>query len=143
MNPNILIHTRIALLLKLNVQMETILAAAKFDFAVCVSDAQVFKQCAFDMAQLNIQIADHFLEEGDAFLFQMTTKMHMVLHCALLAEFINPRTVRRFPGEDMMKHIQVLASSCVKGLQGYGAVNKMVSHYRLGLHLQISGVQIH
>jgi len=140
MNPALLLHKRILLMLKLNVQMETILALNKTSFALPAAEAHQFKQYAFDMAQLNNQIAEHFFEDGLPHLFQVTSKLHMVLHCALVAEHMNPRLVWCFSGEDMMKHVQTLASSCVKGLQGHAASIKMVSHYRLGLHLQNKGV---
>jgi hypothetical protein len=42
------------------------------------------------------------MEEEEAHLFQVTSKTHMALHCALLSKHINPRVVWCFSGEDMM-----------------------------------------
>jgi hypothetical protein len=141
MNPSLTLHKQILLLLKKNSQMEEMLATYKDSFALPDAEAMLFKQYAFDLAQLNNQISEHFMEEEEPYLFQVTSKTHMVLHCALLAKYINPRVVWCFSGEDMMKNVQLLAVSCVKGVQGPKAVNKMVSHYRLGLHLQIQQSQ--
>jgi hypothetical protein len=136
MNNALRLHKQILLLLKLNVKMETILTKCKADYAIPAADAAVFKQCAFDMAQLNSQLADHFMED-DCNAFQVTSKLHMVLHSALMAEHLNPRVVWCFTGEDMMKHYQHLAGSCVKGLKGPAAHKKMMTHYKLAMHLQM------
>ena len=135
MNPAIILHKRILLMLKKNSQMEQLLNTYKDSSALPDAEAMLFRQHAFDLAQLNNQISEHFMEEEEAHLFQVISKTHMALHCALLSKHINPRVVWCFSGEDMMKHIQTLAVSCVKGVQGPKAVNKMVQHYRLGFHL--------
>ena len=116
MNQALAIHRQISLMLQMNLRMETILTLCRDCTVLTDGYAEEFKQCAFDMAQLNSQVSEHFLEDEEANLFVVTTKLHMVMHCALLAKHINPRLVWCFSGEDMMKHGQILASSCVKCL---------------------------
>lgn len=74
--------------------------------------------------------------EDDAQLFNITQKLHFLLHSAMLAKFINPRRVWCFQGEDSMRHFQHLAKSCTKGLNSAGAGLKMVQHLRLAMHLK-------
>ena len=106
MNPAITLHKQILVMLKKNHQMEELLNTYKESFALPDAEAMLFKQHAFDLAQLNNQISEHFMKEEEVFLFQVTSKTHMVLHSALLSKHINPRVVWCFSGEDMMKHIQ-------------------------------------
>jgi hypothetical protein len=58
----------------------------------------------------------------------------MLLHIAMMAEFINPRQVWCFTGEDMMHKVQGLGQSCVRGVRNPRATVKMAKHYRLGLN---------
>ena len=140
MNPALVVHRRIHLMLKCNVMMEDIMSEHKNDFALPPESATKFKQTAFTMAQLQTQVAEHFLsnclhEQGQP-LFDITSKTHMVLHCALLSGSINPRKTWCFTGEDMMQKGQILFASCAKGDTGPDAVCKGMSHYRLALHLE-------
>ena len=89
------------------------------------------------MAQLQTAIAAHFMEQGQQ-LYDITSKTHMVLHCAMLSKHISPRVSWCFSGEDNMKVTQTLAKSCVRGLTGSAAQVKMAQHYRLGLHLSLA-----
>lgn len=134
-NPNLLVHRRISLVLKCNVQMESILTEHRYDFSLPPQAAAAFKHAAFSMAQLQTQLAEHFLD-SDVPLFDITPKTHMVMHCALLAGSINPRVVWCFAGEDFMQRGQTLAKSCVRGVRVSDANVKMARHYRIGLHMR-------
>ena len=135
MNPVLGIHKKIKLMLKLNVKMESILCDYREDFALPGEAAAQFKEAAFGLVQLQTQIAEHFID-SDVRLFDITSKTHMMLHCALIAKHLNPRVVWCFTGEDMMKHSQLLAKSCVKGTPNQAASVKMAQHYRVGLDLK-------
>ena len=94
MNPAITLHKQILVMLKKkNHQMEELLNTYKESFALPDAEAMLFRQHAFDLAQLNNQISEHFMEEEEAHLFQVTSKTQMVLHSALLSKHINPRVV--------------------------------------------------
>ena len=133
------IHQMIHLMLKLNVQLESILTEHKNEIVLPTEAANCFRDAAFSICQLQSQIAQHFIEQSaecGSKLFDVTSKTHFVLHCALLARFINPRVVWCFTGEDFMHKSQVVAQSCVKGHNGAQATSKMCHHFRLGMHLQ-------
>ena len=125
-------------MLKCNVLMEQILTEYRDADALPQKQAFKFKRAAFAMGQLLTQLAEHFLQEGGHHLFDITSKLHMVLHAAVLAEHINPRKVWCFTGEDFMHIMQTLAQSCTRGANGPAAVSKMIAHYRLGMHFRFT-----
>lgn len=136
MNENVDLHRQIRLMLKLNVRMESILNDHAGEIALPPVPAESFKEAAFQMGQVHSMVAEYFLTEEAYKLFDLTCKLHHVMHCALLAKYLNPRKVWCFTGEDMMGKDQEMAKSCVKGNSGPRAVVKMSSHYALGLHLK-------
>ena len=87
MNPNLEIHKAIRAMLKLNVQMESILDQYKHHIALPSRPATQFKNCATGMAQMQLKCCQHFLGEPDIKAFNITSKTHMVVHSALLAGF--------------------------------------------------------
>lgn len=136
MNKNLEIHKTIQTLLKLNVKMEQILESHKEAVALPEQAAMQFKNCAMAMAQMQLKCSEHFLEEPDIKAFNITSKTHMVVHSALLSKYLNPRKVWCFSGEDFMRKVQRLGESCVTGNNAAQASIKMVSHYRVAMHLE-------
>lgn len=123
----------IALRLKLNYKIETLLTDFKDHYAFPEPAASEFKQNAFGVYALQTQIMKHFLDE-DLQLFSVTSKSHMVLESVLLCDKVSPRLLWTFAGEDQMAKTQLLARACVKGNSPAQAKMKMSQHYRLGLH---------
>jgi len=134
MNKNLLTHRQVDLYLRLNIQFESILGDHSRHFALPPAARTAFVDCAFSMMQLCSQLATHFIDEAIP-MFDMTSKVHMVVHIALLSKWINPRCAWCFRGEDMMQKVQFLLQSCVRGNHGALCFRTMVAHYRLGLHL--------
>lgn len=134
MEPDNAIHKQIKLMLQLNAKMEKILDMYKGCFALPSDDAQKFTKYAFGMAQVQSQLASHFLQNHSQQLFKSTAKIHMVLHSALLSHIVSPSLVWNFRGEDMMRRIQKLGESAVRGNRGFQASMKMVDHYRIAMH---------
>ena len=128
-------------MLKCNAHMEKLLSEHSAAVVFPLAAANKFKKLAFAMAQLQNQVAEHFLTEGGQYMFDITSKTHMVLHCALNAGLINPRRVWCFTGEDFMQHSQRLAQMCTRGNTGPEAANKMISHYRIGLHFLLEDME--
>ena len=129
------IHRVIALMLKLNVKMEEILTEHKHLNALPKSEAKTFTAAAFGMAQCMHEAAEHYLTD-DIKMFDITAKLHMIMHCALLAEHINPRLVWCFTGEDMMKQYSTLVGASAKGTPGTLVARKCIIKLRLAMHLQ-------
>lgn len=134
MNDNILLHRQIHLLLRLNIQFEKLIDDFRDSYALPEHAANALTDCAFSMMQICTQCAEHFLDDGIP-LFDLTSKSHFVVHIAMLSRHVNPRLTWCFRGEDMMRKVQELLQSCVRGNHGALVFRKMISHYRLGLHL--------
>jgi hypothetical protein len=139
MNAMLETHKQIRLMLLLNVKMESLLELHHDEFKLPESASKQFIQYGFGMAQCQTVLAQHYEnEEVGKTLFASTAKIHMVLHAALTSGALNPALVWCFVGEDFMRKVQKLGESCVRGVTPPQALNKMVSHYRLAMHLQFS-----
>lgn len=142
-NPNLQIHRQILLFLKLSGQIDAVLEEYKGEYALPAPAALKFKKLVFNMGYLVILLENHFKnEEGVPHLFTATSKLHGVAHTALWAEFVSPRLVLCFTGEDYMHHVQSLAQSCIAGTGPYLTVNKTVDKMRVALHIQFTKGEI-
>ena len=93
MNSNLALHRQIRLMLKLNVHIENILSDYAHEIALPAAPAESFKRTAFQMGQVYSMVAEYFLTEVAYKLFDVTCKLHHVMHCALLAKYLSPRKV--------------------------------------------------
>ncbi len=111
-------------------------------YALPPDEDKAFVKAAFSMAQLSVQLRDHFANNTSHKVFTITSKTHMLLHIALLAGIIHPRLTWCFSGEDYMKRVQRLISSCCTGRPDpSGSQAKVAKHYRLGLHLGFNNIE--
>ena len=80
-------------------------------------EAEVLCKTIFSMAHVHHHLEVHFRAEEDApkNLFAVTSKLHSLCHCALLAGFISPQLTWCFRGEDYMRCCATLAASCMPG----------------------------
>jgi hypothetical protein len=135
-NPNVDMHKKNGIMLKLNVQMEAIIDEHKHAFSLPAEAAASFRDAGFSMFKLQNNVAKHYLGDAEAKLFCVTTKSHMVMHAIDFAEYINPRLVWCFAGEDLMQHQRRLAQASVKGNKSDNALlklaikNKYAAHFR-------------
>ena len=132
------IHRMITAMLKLNVEMETILAANKCYDAFPPIPARRFHACANQMAHIQCLLYDRFVDEPGPTLFGVTSKLHSLVHIASLAAFLNPQRVWCFAGEDYMNVCKILCKQCVHGVKPFFAPAKMMSHFQVGMHYQMS-----
>jgi hypothetical protein len=139
MNPALQIHSKIKLLLKLNNQVEELLAVHSHSVCLPSQAATKCTKYVFAMIQMQTELETYFSQDADCTqqLFNVTGKYHMILHSAMLSSCIHPWLVWCFMGEDFMRKIQRIGEACVRGLQPTQVSTKMVSHYRLALHLQL------
>jgi len=133
-------HKDITVLLQANVQMEKILDKFADSVALPANVAKQFIKCSRLMAQLLCKCSEHYLPNPNLKVFNITSKTHMVIHCALLSKYLNPRKVWCFSGEDFMRKVQRIGESCVSGTSPAQAIMKMVSHYRVGLDMELKKI---
>ena len=133
MHEGLLVHRKIRLLLSLNVMMEEILNEHKDAPALPTEAAATFRATALSMGRVLSQVAEHYAYEGWQ-LFDMTSKLHFIMHIADLSSHINPRRTWCFLGEDFMQKMQRLGKSCMKGNTTARATCKLAQRHRTGLH---------
>ena len=133
-NSALILHRRIALMLKHNVHLETMITNHKEDFAFPAGPAQEFEETATGMLLLLTQIADHFVEEGLK-VFDITSKSHFLQEMAIMSRCVSPKVTWCFMGEDQMQRMQQIAKACVRGNKVDKQTLKLARHYRLALHL--------
>ena len=136
-NPRLHVHQQISLMLKQNVLMESVLTEHKDVLQFPAEGAQAFRKATTNMLLLHAAVATHFAHAGLQ-IFDITSKFHLLQHIADYSEYVSPRVVWCFSGEDLMRHTQKLAQSCSRGVGPCQVVGKMARKYRLALHLQYS-----
>ena len=141
MNPVLSVHTKIELLLKLNCKLEDTLSFYSDEIKLPAPAAKRCDEYAMALLQLQLELNQHFLEDDACtkVLFSLTSKGRMIRHSTLLSSYIHPWRLWCFMGEDFMRRVQKIGEASVRGLQATAVSTKMVSHYRLGMHLQLSG----
>ena len=132
------VHNQIRSMLQANVRAESILDAHAKAYCLPPAAAVKFEDAVSLMFQLQNQLAEHFLQDEDNVkVFNRTSKINFCCHSARLAKYLNPRMVWCFRGEDMMRHTQKLAKTCVRGLKKTGVPIKMAKCYKNGFHLSL------
>ena len=134
-NCNLEVHRKIELYLRLNVEVEEMLITYREELSLPLLEAKQFEDAFTAMLLLLTSIAEHFLVDR---LFNITQKAHFLRHCSILSRFLNPRLTWCFQGEDMQKRMSGLAKACVNGQRPGQTIAKMISRYRLALHLEFS-----
>jgi hypothetical protein len=129
-------HRQILLLLKMSVRLEQIMVeqreAIRFDPPV----ADEFFQCAIAYAQLASALARRYNSVGIS-MFDITIKMHYLVHGAYRARHLNPRLGWCYGGEDFQNKVKRLGQSCVRGTAPWQLSVKFVTKYVFGLTLRI------
>ena len=131
------VHKRIRLILDLNVRISKILhefSPKHGHFNVPEPAYGRLKSMALDMAQLHVQVLEHFQAEGSK-IFNMTSKTHFALHSLLLAQHIHPALVWCFKGESMMRRTSTIWKSCVDGSRHWQVSIKAALKYRTAFTL--------
>ena len=87
------IHRDIALVLKLNCAMETLIEDYRTEYSFPPEAARRFQSACDGMLLMLSKVAKHYAEEGQQF-FDLTNKWHFLQHLGLLAGGISPRPLQ-------------------------------------------------
>ncbi len=138
-NENLELHRQLLAMLKLNCKMEEILDAFKeYDALPPQAHADLNAACR-SMCHLHNLISEHFENEDDfPNCCQITSKSHALLHICSQSNAISPRRTWCFTGESFMNVSKTLAQNCCKGVSPFNVHAKMLEHWRLGMHYQLS-----
>ena len=129
-------HQQIQLALKLSARMEELILHNKDAMRFPDSVADEMVSAAKGYAQLNTALAYHYNSEGRR-LFDVTIKMHFLIHAAQNSRYLNPRLGWCYSGEDFMNKARQLARSCMKGTPLWKYGSKFASKYILGMTLRM------
>ena len=99
-------------------------------------EAAVAKEFLDSTCKMCHLLMEHFQHEEPQ-LFNLTLKTHHLLHLAGHSHQINPRLPWNYSRENNMGIWKKLGHGCVKGLQPVDVVNKMMVHWRNGMHFQM------
>ena len=130
-------HKKIRFLLKNNAELDDILAEYSVTdghYRLPEDGYQRFVTACFKVAQTT-KALNEFYAGQDIRVFNVTSKVHCMLHVALLAKYLHPAMVWCYKGEDYMRVVQTLLQSCVRGNNPFQAMNKATRHYMLGSQL--------
>ena len=97
---------------------------------------QNLKQKACAMAQLHVQLSEHYQELGVS-LFNITSKTHFTLHSIFLAKDLHPSLTWCFKGESMMKKMQTVFKSCLAGNKHFNVGRMSAVKFRHLLYIKI------
>ena len=135
MNPELALHRKIRLMLKLNLTVEEILISRRGDISLG-PDAQHFREALDGMLLLQYEISGQLSEADPPVSMTITEKSHYLQHSAMLSHCISPRLVWAFSGEDQQRRVQTLGKASVRGLGPARACFKLSQRYRAALHFQ-------
>ena len=135
MNAALQLHRDIRLMLQLNSMLETLLIEHRGDVSLG-EDAERFSEATHAFLLLLSKVSRRLAEDGGDVVMSVTEKNHFLQHSAMWAQYISPRLLWAFSGEDQQRRVQTLGKASVKGLGPSRAILKMVSRYRVALHFQ-------
>ena len=128
------IHQQIALMMKTNNQVETVLDRHKGSYKVPEPVASVLRASAHSAMQLQQHLREVF-QHDERPLFTVTSKAHMLVHCAINAAFLHPQLSWCYRGEDFMRLWQRLGKNSVRGRSAVQAMGTMAQHFSIGTAL--------
>ena len=134
MTPGREIHDKIALMLRMNNQLETILDRHKGNCKVLEPDATILRASAHSAMQLQQDLRD-FFADAERPLFAVTGKAHLVVHSMTSAAFMHPRLSWCYRGEDFMRVWQRLGQNSTRGRSAIQAMKAMSDHFSIGMRL--------
>ena len=130
-------HKQIRFLLKSNVEMDNILAefpVGDGHYRLPEDGYKRFVTACFEVAQTT-KALNEFYAGIEIKVFNVTAKVHCMLHVALLARWMHPALTWCYAGEDFIRVVQTLLQSCIRGNNPFQAMNKATRHYTLGPQL--------
>ena len=131
------VHKNMVLIMKMAVNMESVMDEHKDEFRLPPAAAAKFKESAYAFAALTAVLGHHFHPRGDR-LFNFTIKSHYLCHLGDTAAYWNPRKSWCYAGEDMMHKMKVLIQSSQRGAAAHVVVPKVIRKYVQGLELKLS-----
>ena len=97
-------------------------------------DATLLRASAHSAMQLQQSLRETF-QHDERLLFTVTSKAHLLVHCAISAAFLHPQLSWRYRGEDFMRLWQRLGKNSVRGRSASQAMETMAQYFSIGTSL--------
>ncbi len=130
-----ILHQQITFMLRCSVKIEAMLKEHRGLFRYPPDIAAEFLQTTERYLQLTSSIARQYNEAGKK-LWDVTTKHHILWHCAKSAELLNPSRSWCYMGEDNMQHVRKLAASSLAGTKAWCVGAKVLKKWVRGFTLR-------
>ena len=135
MDAGSLLHQQVAYMLRCSVKLEDMLREHKALYRFPPDIALEFRATTEKYLQLTSSVARIYGESGRK-LFDVTTKHHILWHCADSGSLINPAKSWCYKGEDNMLHVRRLAASSLTGTKQYRVGGKVLDKWLRGFTLR-------
>ena len=129
-------HQQVEFLLRNSVRLEDMIREHKSLNRYPAALADEFLNSAEQYLQLTSGVARHYTEAGRK-LFDVTTKCHMLWHCAYSARFLNPALSWCYMGEDNMQHVRRIAASALRGTPSWMVGRKVLDKWLRGFTFRL------
>ena len=116
--------------------MEEILRENKGEFVLDGAASQELHERALSFVHVYTAVAQAYNTQGLR-LFNVTIKMHYLVHASAEAGFLNPGLLWTYSGEDMMQRVRHLAASCARGTPPWLIGAKFMAKYTQALNLRM------
>ena len=134
MQPTEIVHRQIRLGLRLCCKMEEILTLHRDRYRLPDDAAAELLETTVNFAQCFTMLATRY--NGQCMpRFNVTIKLHYLVHAAQRSSQLHPRRCWCYSGEDFQNKVKRIAGSCVRGTTGWLLGIKFVPKYRYGLTL--------
>ena len=133
-------HKQVKLLLQMAVKMDQVMDDYKDVFRLPPEKSAAFRDAAFAFVQITSALG-HYYHPRNIMLFNFTIKFHYILHLGLSSQWMNPRRVWCYGGEDMMQLVKRIAAGSLAGSDAAAVLTKVVRKYTQGLGLDLSRKQ--
>ena len=125
-------HRNVKTCLELMTAMDTILLDNRDSYTYTPAAAKQFREDSWQFCRTVTALIKHY-HRIDQNLFHFTIKSHYLLHLGLLAQYMSLTLGSCESGEEMMKVVKRLVSSCASGCKREVAINKAMTKYVHGL----------
>lgn len=134
-DPANVVHQQITFMLRCSVKIERMLKDHRHLYRYPPDLAAEFLKTTEHYLQLTSSVARQYAESGKL-VFDVTTKHHILWHCAKSAELLNPSRSWCYMGEDFMQHVRKLAASSIAGTKAAFVGAKVLKKWIRGFTLR-------
>ncbi|CAE7218344.1 unnamed protein product [Symbiodinium natans] len=129
------LHVLTNIVLDLSNFIDTEVAASQ-EWHPTVEESAQLLTAAVTLTQCLTKLTKDYLRQG-RHLFQLTFKSHWLIHCMQYSEFMNPKYLWTYSGEDYMSRCKTLLKSCLNGRKPLSALQRFGRQYSRAICVEL------